>query len=199
LTNLAHGDFFAQSARFIVFVTFGTSYRPPGLIEHRASDALSGALSVFTVVLCVAVAAPEVSARPLTERGVASATRNTALIAAVNTVRTAHLLPQLQVDANLSRAARSHSRDMLVHDYFAHGNFAVRMSRFGVRGRVFAENLAWGSGVMSANATVARWLASPPHLTVLLDPSLRRIGVATPIGAFGGFARATLVTADFAG
>ena len=158
-----------------------------------------GAISVFVVVLCVAVAAPEVSARPLTGRGAASATRNTALIAAVNTVRTARLLPQLQVDANLSRAARSHSRDMLVHDYFAHGNFAVRMSRFGVRGRVFAENLAWGTGVMTANATVARWLASPPHRTVLLDPSLRRIGVATPIGAFGGFARATLVTADFAG
>jgi uncharacterized protein YkwD len=158
-----------------------------------------GALSVFAVVLFVAAAAPEVSARPLTERGAASATRNAALIAAVNTVRTAHLLPQLQADANLSRAARSHSRDMLAHDYFAHGNFAVRMSRFGVRGRVFAENLAWGSGVMSANATVDRWLASPPHRTVLLDPSLRRIGVATPVGAFGGFARATLVTADFAG
>ena len=158
-----------------------------------------GALSVFVVVLFVAVAAPEVSARRLTERGAASAPRNTALIAAVNTVRTAHLLPLLQVDANLSRAARSHSRDMLVHDYFAHGNFALRMSRFGVRGRVFAENLAWGSGVMSANATVARWRASPPPRPVLLDPSLRRIGVATPIGAFGGFARATLVTADFAG
>ena len=158
-----------------------------------------GALSVFAVVLFVAVAAPEVSARPLTARGTASATRNTALIAAVNTVRTGHLLPQLQVDANLFRAARSHSRDMLVHDYFAHGNFAVRMSRFGVRGRVFAENLAWGTGVMSANATVAHWLASPPHRTVLLDPSLRRIGVATPVGAFGGVTRAPLVTADFAG
>ena len=34
--------------------------------------------------------------------------------------------------------------------------------------------------------------------TILLDPTLRRIGVATPIGAFGGFARATVVTADFA-
>jgi uncharacterized protein YkwD len=158
-----------------------------------------GAISVFVVVVFVAVAVPEASARPMTERGAASATRNTALIAAVNTVRTAHLLPQLQVDSNLSRAARSHSRDMLVHDYFAHGNFPVRMSRFGVRGRVFAENLAWGSGVMSANTAVARWLASPPHRTVLLDPSLRRIGVATPVGPFGGFARATLVTADFAG
>src|SRR6266487_4369437 len=93
-----------------------------------------GALSVFAVVLCVAVAAPEVSARPLTERGAASATRNTALIASVNTVRTAHLLPQLQANANLSRAPLSHSPHMLVHDYFAEGIFAVRMSRCGVRG-----------------------------------------------------------------
>jgi uncharacterized protein YkwD len=114
-------------------------------------------------------------------------------------VRTLHLLPRLRLDANLSRAALSHSRDMLLHDYFAHGNFAVRMSRFGVRGHTFAENLAWGAGVMSANATVAHWLASPPHRTVLLDSTLRRIGVATPIGAFEGFARATMVTADFAG
>ena len=158
-----------------------------------------GALSVLAVVLVAVVAAPQALARPLTERRAASATRDTALIAAVNSVRTLHLLPRLSVDVNLSRAARSHSRDMLLRDYFAHGNFSVRMSRFGVRGHVFAENLAWGTGVMSANTTVAHWLASPPHRTILLDPALRRIGVATPIGAFDGFARTTMVTADFAG
>jgi uncharacterized protein YkwD len=158
-----------------------------------------GALSVLTVVLFVAVAAPKALARPLTQGAGASTTRDTALIAAVNSVRTVHLLARLRIDADLSRAALSHSRDMLLHDYFAHGDFAVRMSRFGVRGHVFAENLAWGTGVVSANTTVTRWLASPPHRTVLLDPALRRIGVATPIGAFDGFAKATMVTADFAG
>jgi uncharacterized protein YkwD len=159
-----------------------------------------GALSVVCAVVLFGVAgAPEAAPRPLTERRAASAARDNALIAAVNAVRIVHLLPKLRVDINLSRAARSHSRDMLLHDYFAHGNFAARISRFGVRGRVFAENLAWGSGVMSANATVAHWLASPPHRTILLDPELRRIGVATPVGAFGGFSAATLITADFAG
>ena len=159
-----------------------------------------GALSVVCVVVVFVVArAPEAAARPLTECGAASAARDTALVAAVNSVRTLHLLRKLRVDLNLSRAAQSHSRDMLLHDYFAHGNFAQRMSRFGVRGRVFAENLAWGSGIMAANATVAHWLASPPHRTVLLDPELRRIGVASPVGPFSGFAAATLVTADFAG
>jgi len=158
-----------------------------------------GALSVLVVVLLVAVVAPKASARPLTGRVLASATRNTALIAAVNSVRTVHLLPRLSVDANLSRAARSHSRDMLLHDYFGHGNFAVRMSRFGVQGRVFAETLAWKRGVTSANATLTSWLASPEHRSILLDPALHRIGVATPIGPFDGFAKATLITADFAG
>jgi uncharacterized protein YkwD len=158
-----------------------------------------GALSVFIVVLFVAVVAPNVSARPLTERALASARRNTALIAAVNSVRSGHLLPRLSVDANLSRAARSHSRDMLLHDYFGHGDFADRMLRFGVQGRVFAETLAWKRGLMSANATLATWLASPEHRSILLDPALHRIGVATPVGPFDGFARATVITADFAG
>jgi len=158
-----------------------------------------GVLSVLTVVLFVAVAAPQASARPLTQRAAASTTRDTALITAVNSVRTVHLLPKLRLDADLSRAALSHSRDMLLHDYFAHGDFSARMSRFGVRGHVFAENLAWGTGVMSSSTTIARWLASPPHRSVLLDPALRRIGVATPIGAFDGFAKVTMVTADFAG
>ena len=94
-----------------------------------------GVLSVLTVVLFVAVAAPQASARPLTQRAAASTTRDTALITAVNSVRTVHLLPKLRLDADLSRAALSHSRDMLLHDYFAHGDFSARMSRFGVRGR----------------------------------------------------------------
>ena len=88
---------------------------------------------------------------------------------------------------------------MLRHHYFGHGNFGTRMSRFHVRGTLFAENLFWGSGVTSANAAVAGWLASPPHRVNLLDPHLRRIGVATPLGAFGGFSTATMITADFAG
>jgi uncharacterized protein YkwD len=121
------------------------------------------------------------------------------LIVAINAVRSVHLLPRLTIDRRLVRAARSHSRDMLRRHYFAHGNFGARMSRFHIRGTLFAENLVWGSGVMSPNAAVAEWLTSPPHRQNLLDPQLRRIGVATPLGAFGGFSTATMITADFAG
>jgi uncharacterized protein YkwD len=108
------------------------------------------------------------------------------------------MLPKLSVDLRLTRAARFHSQDMLRRDYFAHGDLLARMLRFHVRGRLFEENLAWSSGVMSAKTAVADWLASPPHRATLLDPSLRRIGVAAPVGAFSGLSTATLVTADFA-
>jgi uncharacterized protein YkwD len=125
--------------------------------------------------------------------------REAGLVATINSVRAAHLLPRLRVDRRLVRAARAHSRDMLRRQYFAHGNFGDRMVRFRIRGRVFAENLVWGSGVMSPSDEVAQWLASPPHRANLLNPTLRRVGVATPVGSFGGFSPATVVTADFAG
>ena len=126
-------------------------------------------------------------------------TRDSALVDAMNAARTARLLPKLRVDLRLARAARYHSVDMLRRHYFAHGNFGARMGQFHVVGTLFAENLVWGSGVMSANAAVADWLASPAHRENLLDPKLRRVGVATPLGAFGGYSTATMITADFAG
>jgi uncharacterized protein YkwD len=156
-------------------------------------------VSVCVVALLAAIAAPWASARPTARSQAALSSRETALVVAINAVRTLHLLPKLQVDFRLERAARSHSRDMLRHHYFAHGNFASRMYAFHIRGTLFAENLYWASGVSSPNATVASWLASPPHRQNLLDGQLRRIGVATPLGSFGGFSTATMVTADFAG
>jgi uncharacterized protein YkwD len=117
----------------------------------------------------------------------------------MNATRVAHGLPRLRVDARLARAARFHSVDMLRRHYFAHGDFGARMWQFRCRGRLFAENLDWGSGIVSASEAVADWLASPAHRQNLLDPTLRRVGVAAPIGPFGGFSRSTVITADFAG
>ena len=157
------------------------------------------AVSVCVVALIAAVAVPRATPRPESRSQATLSSRETALVIAINSVRALHLLPKLRIDFRLVRAARSHSRDMLRHHYFDHGNFGRRMSTFHVRGRLFAENLYWASGVASANGTVASWLASPPHRQNLLDPQLRRVGVATPLGSFGGFSTATMVTADFAG
>ena len=151
------------------------------------------------VALFAVLAAPGAAPSTLAGSSGALTAPDNSLIAAVNAERALELLPKLRVDYRLARAARAHSLDMLRHDYFGHGNFSGRMSLFHVRGSMFAENLAWGTGVMSAGSVLAHWVSSPAHRAILLDPHLHRIGVATPIGAFDGFSRATMVTADFAG
>jgi uncharacterized protein YkwD len=158
-----------------------------------------GALSVCVVALFAFLAAPGAAPSTLAGSSGALTARDNSLIAAVNAERALELLPKLRLDYRLARAARAHSLDMLRHDYFGHGNFSGRMSLFHVPGSMFAENLAWGTGVMSAGSVLAHWVSSPAHRAILLDPHLHRIGVATPIGAFDGFSRATMVTADFAG
>ena len=150
-----------------------------------------------TCVLVATVAA--VLATPAAPRSHTSLTVGEAtLLSTINTTRASYGLAPFTVGPRLERAARSHSADMLRRDYFAHGDFAGRLERFGVRGPVVGEDLAWHVGRLSATATVAMWLASPAHRANLLRPGFRRIGLATPIGSFGG-RRATVVTADFAG
>ena len=129
-----------------------------------------------------------------------SAGSDARLLAAINGVRAAHGLRPLHLDGRLRRAARSHSIDMVRRDYFAHGAFALRLWRFGVRGPQIGENLAWGTGPRgSAPAIVSEWLASPPHRRVLLRPGFRRVGVGSAVGPFAGRGSARVVTADFAG
>jgi uncharacterized protein YkwD len=155
--------------------------------------------SVCVVALFSVLVVPRALPRPVSRSSAASNARDSALVVAMNAARAAHGLPALRFDVRLTRAARFHSMDMLRRHYFAHGNFGARMWQFRCRGRLFAENLDWGSGIVSANEAVADWLASPVHRENLLDPTLRRVGVATPVGAFGGYSRSTMITADFAG
>ena len=122
------------------------------------------------------------------------------LLREVNRVRATYGVRTLRGDATLQRAARSHSASMLRTGVFTHGDFALRMRRFGVRGSYAGENLAWGVGDnASARAIVAEWLASPPHRANLLRPGFRRIGLGRLVGAFAGYTDAAVVTADFAG
>jgi uncharacterized protein YkwD len=122
------------------------------------------------------------------------------LLREMNHARTARHLAPLRADTTLRRAARSHSVDMLHRSYFAHGDFASRMHRFHIAGSFAGENLAWGVGARAAARTiVAEWLASPEHRKNLLRPGFSRVGLATLVGSFSGYAGATVVTADFAG
>lgn len=157
------------------------------------------AAPVCAIALFAVIAAPGGARSESGTRAVSLTPRESALVTAINSVRTVRLLSKLRVDDALTRAARYHSRDMLQRQYFAHGDFGRRMVAFHVRGHLFAENLVWGSGVMTAKAAVTAWLNSPPHRANLLNPRLRRLGVATPLGPFHGYSTATMITADFAG
>jgi uncharacterized protein YkwD len=122
------------------------------------------------------------------------------LLSAINEARAAHGLTPLRLDRRLQRAARAHSSDMVRRNYFAHGPFVSRLSRFGVRGPRVGENLAWGVGAgADPRRIVQQWLASPKHRANLLRPGFRRVGVGLRAGAFAGYGNALVITADFAG
>jgi uncharacterized protein YkwD len=122
------------------------------------------------------------------------------LLQVVNHTRAAHGLRALTIDATLARAARTHSVEMMRGNYFAHGDFAGRMSAFHVRGPAEGENLAWGNGSYAdAPSIVAMWLASPGHRANLLHAGWTRIGIGIVTGTFMGNGGSAVVTADFAG
>ena len=140
-----------------------------------------------------------VFAAPAGSTALAASAAERALLDEVNRVRGAHGLHPLRSNGSLARAARSHTRTMLTRQQFAHGNTVARLRRFGVRGPLVGENLAWGSGRYASPASIVRmWLESPPHRANLLRRGFRRIGLAAGTGAFAGFSSATVVTADFA-
>lgn len=121
------------------------------------------------------------------------------LLQVINEARTARGLRPLRLDAQLTKAARAHSRDMLQRDYFDHGPFARRMARYDVSGPVIAENIAWSPGSSPAVRWIVRvWLKSPVHRANLLRPGFRRVGLGALAGRWGN-KPVTMVTADFAG
>jgi uncharacterized protein YkwD len=123
-----------------------------------------------------------------------------ALLQAMNEARHAHGLAPLRIDQRLQRTSCRHSLVMLRTDTFAHGAFAARIRRAGVRARRIGENLAWGVGPLAeAHALVNLWLASPEHRANLLRAGYRTVGVGIRTGTFEGYAGASVVTTDFAG
>jgi len=156
----------------------------------QISKHIRAGLSVFCLAAVLVPAAQATTMSP-SER---------TLLGAVNDVRAAHKLRPLRVDATLVRAARDHSATLISHDVFTHGALGPRLARYGARGPLFGENLAWGTGERATAAGIVRsWLASPGHRANLLRPGWTRIGIGARTGTFLSYTGATVVTADFAG
>ena len=133
---------------------------------------------------------------------VAASTAEIAIVREINRVRRAHRLRPVKLTAPLTRVARRHSSLMLKYDALSHSSFdgssfSTRLQRAGKR-RTYGETLAWapdGSGV-NAKSLLRLWLRSAPHRTVLMNGTLRRVGVGRVYGSLGA-QRGNAITADF--
>jgi len=98
----------------------------------------------------------------------------------VNVLRGSRGLNALTVDDNMEDLARGHTHDMVVRQELHHtpdlfGGVSVSWQKLG-------ENVGFGSNT----ATVwAAFVASPPHLENLVDPSFDRIGVGVEVDPSG--------------
>jgi uncharacterized protein YkwD len=120
-----------------------------------------------------------------------------------NVARAAQGLKPLCVDPRLTRAARSHSREMINRDYFSHSSYngesvGNRLKRFGYNRSIYAENIGGGSGTSgTSGSTFRRWMNSPSHKGNILDRRFRPVGVGTYTGRYKGTRRYTMYTVDF--
>jgi uncharacterized protein YkwD len=112
-----------------------------------------------------------------------------AVIHKINVFRKAHGLRPLTGSGSLSRTARSYSRRLMRHNYFAHGR-RISASRRLFR-RVGEVLELHGGRHALASAAVLRWKRSPSHRRLLLSPAFTFIGAGRTAGTFRG--RATTI------
>ena len=102
------------------------------------------------------------------------------VIELVNVERGAEGLPPLSTDANLTSAARGHSEDMGLHNYFSHTGLdgrtpCERMTDAGYSWNYCGENIA--AGQPTPEDVIDTWMASPGHRNNILNPNFCDIGV----------------------
>ena len=123
-----------------------------------------------------------------------------------NRERRARNLPTFCLDANLQKAAREHSEDMIRRDYISHDtkgkneDFAERIRRYGYQGMPVGENITGGSGKAGEpGPSMNRWMKSTVHRNNILDPRFDQIGIGVATGKFQRFYGWKMYTADFGG
>ena len=87
----------------------------------------------------------------------------------------------LSWDARLAEAARAHSTDMAVNNFFSHtgsngSTLGGRVTGAGYTWTVVAENLAAGPGDLSA--ALNGWMNSPGHCQNLMLATVTQVGLA---------------------
>jgi uncharacterized protein YkwD len=115
-----------------------------------------------------------------------------------NRARESRGIRPLCVHPALTRAARSHSADMIRKDRLWHGNVGRRLKRFGYHWRTYGENIALGSGSRGSPKSIFRnWMKSRGHRSNILNRRFREIGIGVDTGTFKGTKGVTMYTVDF--
>lgn len=92
----------------------------------------------------------------------------------INGYRQLQGLPTLEVADELQALASEHSAEMAAQRRLSHDGFQSRFGR--TTSRLCVENVGWNHP--SAEALLDGWRLSPEHLRNLLDPQVRRMGLA---------------------
>ncbi len=117
-------------------------------------------------------------------------------------------LKALCVNVALTKAARSHSREMLEKDYASHNSFngetiKERLRRFGYTSSGYSyfligENIAWGCGSRGSPDYIFKWwMNSKYHKSNILNKNFRDVGIGVRRGTFKTCKRAATYTVDF--
>jgi uncharacterized protein YkwD len=115
-----------------------------------------------------------------------------------NRTRKGRGIRPLCVHPALTKAARSHSADMIRKDRLWHGNVGRRLKKFGYHWRTYGENIGWGSGSRGSSKSIFRsWMKTRGHRSNILNRRFREIGVGVETGTFKGTRGATVYTVDF--
>lgn len=103
------------------------------------------------------------------------------MLDSVNELRGAAGAPPLQLNAQLTAAAATHSRDMAVQNRPWHfgsdgSSPLLRAQRTGYPGVMLGENIS--ETYESEIETLTAWMELPDTRSVILDPAARNLGVA---------------------
>jgi uncharacterized protein YkwD len=123
------------------------------------------------------------------------------VLALVNKERAERHLAKLTINTNLTTAARAHSTEMGLMQYFAHNSasgekWSRRIVRFGYTNKGYnywmaGETLFWGAGLYSSPVNVVdSWMASPLHKKAILTKVFRQAGIGA-VRSVGGYGEVT--------
>jgi len=157
-------------------------------VEVFGSDA-SGprVLANFTVFCGVAAPTSLAGRGGFVPQRVAAEDAERQLFALINKARATAGLPALAFDTDLAAVARTHSTDMLTHEYIAHispttGSPSDRVAKAGIQVTRLSENIGTSSSPDELHLGLMR---SPGHRAAILDRKSTRVGVGVAVPAEG--------------